>query len=1094
MDTITAEQNRIGDGLKYYFTAFCALSLCLLVTANVYAAVNQYDIQVDYSFDTGAVSGKEVSGYRLYKEADQVCDAELTELQSFTCKVTGESGDYNFFLSALYRDGTESPKSSAFTFTIPEITSVPVAPSISLNSIVITLSESTDTDAMVKVAEIVVSDPDGGTNNLGLSGPDAVLFTIIGSELFLKSGIQLDFETNSILEVTVEVDDPGFSPIPDDSSSLTISVTDANEAATVSIENLISTISEAVDTNSDVKVADIVITDDNLGTNYLVLSGPDASMFTIAGSDLAIKSGVALDFESRNSLSVTVEVNDPGLSQAPEDSSMVVINILDSNESPSVALNNKVTSLSENTNTSTAIRVADVTVTDDSLGTNNVSLSGSDAGMFSLIGSGLFLKSGIALDFESRPSLAVTVRVDDPALPAAPEAIAPITISITDINEPPSISLKNVISSLEEGVDTSATVKIADISVMDDGLGNNILGLSGTEAGLFTISGTGLYLKAGTELDYETDRNLDIVVEVNDQQLSDTPIDNVVLTITITDSNDAPTVRLANQVTTLAENVDTVTAVKVADIVIEDDALGTNNLSVSGPDALLFVVTGQELHLKAGSVLDFEANSVLDITVAADDPGLPGAVESNAVMSIAIIDIDESLPPEPEPTQPPEAVITLLNAAGEAPLLVGFDSVGSTVDELLSATYTWKFGDGSSASGKTASHTFTTSSNYMAKLTVTDSSGQTDTATSPVAVSVPQMENEPPVSTFVATSNPDFPLTIAFDGAQSSDPDGSIVRYSWDFGDGSGADGMALEYLYSGIGEYVVTLQVTDNEGQMSESSQLVTAANTDVEPLVFELAEVQVDNEWTSFTFSKPFVDPVIIAGPLSSEDAEPATVRISNVSKSGFDIRIQEWDYLDDSHRPEILSFIVFEKGIYTLKSGAKVEVGSFNTRSTRFKTFSLQQSYGVAPVILTQVMTDNETDAVTVRLRRIDQDSFEYKLQEQELNKKVHATESIGYVALEPGKGAMYGLVYEVGNTPQVVTDKRYDLEYQSTLSSLPFFFARMQTTAGGNTSVVRSQSLNQSTAVIKIEEEQSKDDEVRHTAKEAVGYIILGPAVN
>ena len=211
MDTIKTKQNCIGDGLKHYFTAFCALSLCLLVTANVYAAVNQYDIQVDYSFDTGAVSGKEVSGYRLYKEADQVCDAELTGLQSFTCTVTGESGDYNFFLSALYRDGTESPKSSAFTFTIPEITSVPVAPSISVNSLVITLSESTDTAAMVKVAEIVVSDPDGGTNNLGLSGPDAVLFTIIGSELFLKSGIQLDFETNSSLEVTVEVDDPAFS-------------------------------------------------------------------------------------------------------------------------------------------------------------------------------------------------------------------------------------------------------------------------------------------------------------------------------------------------------------------------------------------------------------------------------------------------------------------------------------------------------------------------------------------------------------------------------------------------------------------------------------------------------------------------------------------------------------------------------------------------------------------------------------------------------------------------------------------------------------------------------------------------------------------
>ena len=138
----------------------------------------------------------------------------------------------------------------------------------------------------------------------------------------------------------------------------------------------------------------------------------------------------------------------------------------------------------------------------------------------------------------------------------------------------------------------------------------------------------------------------------------------------------------------------------------------------------------------------------------------------------------------------------------------------------------------------------------------------------------------------------------------------------------------------------------------------------------------------------------------------------------------------------------------------------------------------------------MSENESDAVTVRVRNVSKSTFDYKLQEQESNKRRHATETIGYIAWEPGSGEISGLFYETGFTAQDVTHKWKDLSFQAELPELPLFFAGMQTSAGGNTAIVRAQNISRTTALVNIEEEQSKDAEVTHSAKEAVGYIAIG----
>ncbi|MGA1623150.1 MAG: hypothetical protein ACO36E_10540, partial [Synechocystis sp.] len=112
------------------------------------------------------------------------------------------------------------------------------------------------------------------------------------------------------------------------------------------------------------------------------------------------------------------------------------IAITDVNETPTaVALENVVTTLAEDTDTAAPVKVADITVTDDALGDETITLSGDDAAMFEAVGTELFLKAGAALDFETNPQLNVTVEVDDDTVGTTPDVAADLAITVTDVEE-----------------------------------------------------------------------------------------------------------------------------------------------------------------------------------------------------------------------------------------------------------------------------------------------------------------------------------------------------------------------------------------------------------------------------------------------------------------------------------------------------------------------------------------------------------------------------------------------------------------------------------------------------------------------------------
>ena len=115
----------------------------------------------------------------------------------------------------------------------------------------------------------------------------------------------------------------------------------------------------------------------------------------------------------------------------------------------------------------------------------------------------------------------------------------------------------------------------------------------------------------------------------------------------------------------------------------------------------------------------------------------------------------------------------------------------------------------------------------------------TDDATSN-AVSEPEAPaNQPPsaVLSTTASAGP-IPLAITFDGSDSVDPDGTIVEYDWDFGDGSSGSGESVDHTFAEAGCYEVLLTVTDDEGASDTATMIVVGTNgvpTDEPDVVFD-------------------------------------------------------------------------------------------------------------------------------------------------------------------------------------------------------------------------------------------------------------------
>jgi PKD repeat protein len=249
----------------------------------------------------------------------------------------------------------------------------------------------------------------------------------------------------------------------------------------------------------------------------------------------------------------------------------------------------------------------------------------------------------------------------------------------------------------------------------------------------------------------------------------------------------------------------------------------------------------------AGIITDFGSLSARNVVTGTDGratftytapPAGPVSVDTGTIVSITVSPmgtdfgnatsktVDIRLVPPGVIGAPPTSLrlaINLPNAVtGDTAVFTAnvTDSSGNDASGQV-ASYSWGFGDGGTAVGRTASHTYTGSGNFAVSLTIVDVLGRVGQASSSLTVSA----GVNPTATFVVSpSSPNVGQTVGFNASSSAaTPGHSITSYSWDFGDLTVGSGQTTTHSYSAAGQYSVVLTTKDDVGRKGVATQNVS-------------------------------------------------------------------------------------------------------------------------------------------------------------------------------------------------------------------------------------------------------------------------------
>ena len=292
--------------------------------------------------------------------------------------------------------------------------------------------------------------------------------------------------------------------------------------------------------------------------------------------------------------------------------------------------------------------------------------------------------------------------------------------------------------------------------------------------------------------------------------------------------------------------------------------------------------------------------------------------------------------------------------------------------------------------------------------------------------------------------------------AESSARNGAAYQDSWVFG-------VARLLGESSQGNW--TLQVkdktNDHNGYLQNwSIKIYGSVHTQATPIPpssiplettanISVNHVSIDQDWKTIQLNSAYTAPVIIAGPPSFNGQQPATIRLRNTDTNSFEIRIQEWDYLDAYHKTESVPYLVLESGHHILSEDTQWEAGTYTQGDTgKWQTSSFKQDFATPPLVFLTMQTAHGGQTAIVRAKNITRSGFESAIFEQEAFMNGHKMETIGYLAIS-------------SDTSTTIIANGQSTSYQ---------LKTMQ--------VSHEWSPVNATTMIKVEEETSADPEIRH----------------
>jgi len=240
------------------------------------------------------------------------------------------------------------------------------------------------------------------------------------------------------------------------------------------------------------------------------------------------------------------------------------------------------------------------------------------------------------------------------------------------------------------------------------------------------------------------------------------------------------------------------------------------------------------------------------------------------------------------------------------------------------------------------------------------------------------------------------------------------------------------------------------------------------------------VTDRWLTVPLTKTYKQPVMIAKLGQRSDPDLGVVRMRQVAPNSFQVRFQEWNYLDGSHpTAERIFYLVAEKGKFNLAGllGQAGTVATDRLLGQGSRRVTLTQPFNTPPALFTSVMTAGDNDAVTTRVQNLTTTGFGLAMQEQESKADGHATETLGWIAIAKGLGT-------VGNRKIEITDVQAThlpahKDFASSFNRrYPVVLCDLNSSNGWNTAVAALQNLTPSSVECYVQEEQSLDPEMNH----------------
>lgn len=197
--------------------------------------------------------------------------------------------------------------------------------------------------------------------------------------------------------------------------------------------------------------------------------------------------------------------------------------------------------------------------------------------------------------------------------------------------------------------------------------------------------------------------------------------------------------------------------------------------------------------------------------------------DGNYIVTLTVVDNDGSTDSTSHKitvtSKAPVADFTASPTSELEPLTISFTDNSSSYDRIIAWAWDFNNDDVVDSTEQNPTHKFPDNGIFNVTLTVTDTDGYKASVTKPITI-----QNTPPTADFNSTSSPKPTINedITFTD-QSSDPDGTIIMWLWDLGDGTTSTSQNITHRYYALGTFIVNLTVTDDDGETDTVSKSIT-------------------------------------------------------------------------------------------------------------------------------------------------------------------------------------------------------------------------------------------------------------------------------